>query len=220
MMTHIAYHQLTEPDKLPALSCGVCGAGECLQYTTEASTDSCVTCPDANRGGRFGQLSDVSHEDPTVGAKDLSGAQLRRIHVLARDRGAHQQREPVHEYAGVLYRVPTVHYTLAGGDENNPKGMLHHWRTKHPTLEIPAELKAKVTLADKERKGILGVGKAPPVARDVDSAGKAAAHAAAVAQAAAAEAAMQQATALVAAHVGGVAGGDADGAVAAGAARA
>ena len=110
--------------------------------------------------------------------------------------------------------MPTVHYTLAGGDENNPKGMLHHWRTKHPTLEIPAELKAKVTLADKERKGILGVGKAPPVARD--SAGKAAAHAAAVAQAAAVEAAMQQATALV----GGAVGGDADGAVAAGAARA
>ena len=184
-----------------------------MQYTTEASTDGCVTWMQTAEGALTSRKKTPLWV-PKIRCKHFGEF------TFSRAIAAHTNSTNTLEFCTACSRdpVPTVHYTLAGGDEKNPKGMLHHWRTKHPTLEIPAELKAKVTLADKERKGILGVGKAPPVARD--SAGKAAAHAAAVAQAAAVEAAMQQATALVAAHVGGVAGGDADGAVNAGAARA
>ena len=42
-MTHIAFHQISEPSKLPNLPCGLCGVGELLQYTPEPSAAGCVT---------------------------------------------------------------------------------------------------------------------------------------------------------------------------------
>ena len=61
--------------------------------------------------------------------------------------------------------VPTVHWTHPGGDEANPKGMAAHWAQHHPEKEMPAELKEKVTLSEKERNGIIKHGKEPPKKR-------------------------------------------------------
>jgi hypothetical protein len=62
-----------------------------------------------------------------------------------------------------LKPVPTVHYTDAGGDTSNLKGMLQHWHTKHPGLEFPAELKHTITPL--ERESDCKVGKDPPKKR-------------------------------------------------------
>jgi hypothetical protein len=61
--------------------------------------------------------------------------------------------------------VPTVHFTYPGGDPENPKGMLHHWRTKHPGLELHAKLGAAITISDAERDGAMTIGKTPPKPR-------------------------------------------------------
>jgi hypothetical protein len=62
-----------------------------------------------------------------------------------------------------LKPVPTVHYTYAGGDASNPKGMVHHWRTKHPGLEFPSELVPSITRSEQE--SVDRVGKEPPKKR-------------------------------------------------------
>ena len=88
-----------------------------------------------------------------------------------------------------LKPVLTVHYTYAGGDASNPKGMLHHWRTKHPGLEFPAELEHTVTPL--ERESVCKMGKEPPKKRASASsvaAGTAAASSAAASSAAASSA--------------------------------
>ena len=59
--------------------------------------------------------------------------------------------------------VPTVHYTYAGGDASNPKGILHHWSTKHSGLEMPAELRKSITA--EEHANVLKIGKGPPKKR-------------------------------------------------------
>ena len=72
-----------------------------------------------------------------------------------------------------LEPVPTVHFTYSGGDVENPKGMLHHWRTKH-SGDPHANLQKATTISDAERDGVMAVGKTPPKPRKKKGAGVAA----------------------------------------------
>ena len=61
--------------------------------------------------------------------------------------------------------VPTFFWRYAGRDPSKPKGMLAHWRLKHPQLSMPEALKGQLNISSQEQEEVLKVGKAPPKQR-------------------------------------------------------
>jgi hypothetical protein len=62
--------------------------------------------------------------------------------------------------------VPKVFWTYRGGDDANPKGMLHHFRTKHNGIEMGDELLASTKPSDAECAAVRKDGQEPPKKRN------------------------------------------------------
>ena len=61
--------------------------------------------------------------------------------------------------------MPKVFWTYRGGDEANPKGMLHHFHTKHNGVDMDAVLFASTKISETECSSVRKVGKYPPKKR-------------------------------------------------------
>jgi len=123
MMTHVAWHQLTEPSKMPAFPCGICGAGELLQYTTEMRPDGCVTYLQTNDGKLTSRSKNTTWQ-PMIRCKNFGVFTFSRA-IVAHTNSSNPCTNTL-EFctACPLEPVPTVHFTYSGGDVENPKGML------------------------------------------------------------------------------------------------
>ena len=159
IMTHTAYHILNG-DVQSSYPCGFCGVSEIHQYTTDpAALSSCVAwlqtktgelvSKSKKEGKRHAQVRCVHHGEQAFSLKI-------RAHV-------NQSNPSTSTLAQCPFcpekPIPTVHWSYAGPNPENPMGLAAHLKKVHPQREVPPELKGKTSISDEERNLVLRAGK-------------------------------------------------------------
>ena len=165
IMTHVAYHVLNG-DVTSTFPCGVCGAYETHQFTSDPSAvNACVAWLQTKTGDLVSKSKtggNFTAEVRCVNAGPHSFPLKVKAHV-----------NKVNPATNTLVQcpfcpikpLPTVHWSYPGPDPMNPKGMAAHLKNKHPLREIPTELKKQIEITKDEQELVIKAGKEPPTPR-------------------------------------------------------